>query len=93
MKSNVLEKEVQRFFECGWLLQIISGQYYLRNPRSSNLIYSKEMMADDEFDTPFEYGSRDEKESALRILEFIENHPEIIPSYQRLYPGKIIYSN
>lgn len=91
-RSNLLEKEVQKFFECGWLLKIISGKYYLCNPRTSNLAYSKEDLRDNSFDTQFDYFNRDEKEGALRILKFIEDYPDIVQDYQKLYPGRIVYS-
>jgi len=96
-KGSVLEEGVQKFFECGWLLKIISGKYYLCNPRTSNLAYSKDDLIDDscytQFDyfTRFDYLTRDERDGALKILQFIENHPEVIQAYQKIYPKRIIY--
>ena len=92
-KSSILEKEIQKFFECGWLLQVIKGEYCLRNPNASNLLYSKVGHFEDRVDTPFEYGTREERNSALRILQFIEDYPDIINEYKKVYPDRIIYIN
>lgn len=93
-KHSVLEKEVQRFFECGWLLQIIKGKYYLRNPSASNMIYSKEYVFNEgEFETPFDYGNRKEREGAYRVLTFIESNPDLLEKYKQKYPDKIVYQD
>jgi len=93
-KNSMLEKEVQRFFECGWLLQIVKGKYYLRNPSASNMIYSKEEVFDkNEVETPFDYANRKEKEGAYRVLNFIEANPNLIEKYKQRYPNRIIYQD
>ena len=91
LKRNILEKEVHRFFECGWLLKIMNGKYYLCNPNTSNLAYSKDDLKGDMFDTQFGYSNRDERDGAYRVLEFIEKHPEVISKYRKMYPGKIMF--
>jgi hypothetical protein len=89
---SVLEREARRFFECGWLLKIISGKYYLCNPKTSNILYSREGLEDDSFYTQIDYfNSHDEIRGALRILKFIETNPELIQDYKKIYPGKIVY--
>lgn len=90
-QRSVLEAKAEQFFKCGWLLEIFSGEYCLRNPRASNMVYSKKFSAEDDFETPFEYGISKEKKGALEILQFLETHPDIVGKFHSIYPDNIIY--
>jgi hypothetical protein len=82
LKKNLLEKQVKKFFDCGWRLKKLKKEkdYLFISP--SRNVYSTEDLMKGELYTFYDFSTMKEREKAAKFCRFLLGNLYLLEIYK-----------